>query len=106
MAPHATLEALNLRSYEELHQLPVGEIIANLHRVPLHDGDAFLAVLAVRALSELSDTTAAVGRAVDELHRTTAAIDRASRRLEVAALIVGIVAVVVGIGGIVATLAA
>lgn len=106
MSTPVTLESLGLRTFQELYELPVAEVVARLDKVPLHAGDAFLVVLALRSLAEVGETTEAVGRAVEELHRTTAAIDLASRRLEWAALIIGVIAVVVGVAGVVATISA
>jgi hypothetical protein len=54
------LAAVNVQSYSELLALPTAEVVRRLDQqpeVPLHDGDAFLAVLVLRAVGELADAT-------------------------------------------------
>jgi hypothetical protein len=48
-----TLEALGLRSLSDLYNADTDEIVASLDKVPLHEGDAFLAVLVLRAVNDL-----------------------------------------------------
>jgi hypothetical protein len=49
-----TLETLGLRSWSELYELPSSEVVAKLDKVPLHAGDAFLAVMVLRAVADLA----------------------------------------------------
>lgn len=50
-----TLEALGLKSWDELYALDPADAIRTLSQrdVPLHPGDAFLAILAVKAVADL-----------------------------------------------------
>ncbi|HEV2975805.1 MAG TPA: hypothetical protein VGX69_12560 [Solirubrobacteraceae bacterium] len=60
MATPVPLEAVEVTSYSELFSLPTAEVVRRLDartEVPLHEGDAFLAVLVLRAVADLSDAT-------------------------------------------------
>jgi hypothetical protein len=60
MATPVPLEAVEVTSYSELFSLPTAEVVQRLDartEVPLHEGDAFLAVLVLRAVADLSDAT-------------------------------------------------
>jgi hypothetical protein len=60
MATPVPLEAVKVKSYSELFSLPTAEVVRRLDaktEVPLHEGDAFLAVLVLRAVADLSDAT-------------------------------------------------
>lgn len=59
-----TLEAVGVSSYRELYELGTEEVLERLtqRRVPLHEGDAFLAVLVLRAVGELREATAGLDR--------------------------------------------
>jgi hypothetical protein len=61
-----TLEAVDVQSYSELLALSPAEVVRRLdqkHEVPLHEGDAFLAVLVLRAVGDLADATKRLERA-------------------------------------------
>lgn len=51
-----TLEAAGLTSWDDLYGLDPAEVIRRMgeKNVPVHPGDAFLAVLVVRAVSDLA----------------------------------------------------
>jgi hypothetical protein len=54
------LAAVKVKSYSELLELPPAEVVHRLDQqpeVPLHAGDAFLAVLVLRAVGDLADAT-------------------------------------------------
>lgn len=54
------LAAVNVTSYSELLELSPAEVVRRLDQqpeVPLHAGDAFLAVLVLRAVGDLADAT-------------------------------------------------
>jgi hypothetical protein len=54
------LAAVKVKSYSELLELPPAEVVRRLDQqpeVPLHPGDAFLAVLVLRAVGDLADAT-------------------------------------------------
>lgn len=65
-----TLEAAKVKTYSELFELPTAEAVRRLDagKVPLHQGDAFLAVLVLRG--------------VDDLRRSAQALDKARERLD------------------------
>ncbi len=59
-----TLEAVGVRTYAELFELPTAEVIQRLDSqqvkggdIPLHSGDAFLAVLVLRGVADLAAAT-------------------------------------------------
>ena len=72
-------------SYEELFKLDTIEAIRRMDKqsAPLHAGDAFLAVMVLRGVSELRESAER--------------LDRASRRFDIAALVLAVVAVGVAI---------
>jgi hypothetical protein len=51
-----TLEAVGVKTWDELYALPSSEVIKRMstRSVPLHAGDAFLAVLVMRAVADLA----------------------------------------------------
>ncbi len=51
-----TLEAMGLESWEELYDLDSREVLRRMSErsVPLHAGDAFLAVLVLRTVADLA----------------------------------------------------
>ena len=74
MAQRVTLEAVDVDSYSELLSLSTDEVVRRLDakpEVPLHEGDAFLAVLVLRAVGELSDATRRLERATYALFALT-----------------------------------
>jgi hypothetical protein len=61
-----TLDAVDVDSYSELLALSPAEVVRRLDKkdeVPLHEGDAFLAVLVLRAVGDLADATKRLERA-------------------------------------------
>ena len=54
--PTITLEAIGLKSWDQLYEKDPAEIIRLMSEknVPLHPGDAFLAVLVVRSVADLA----------------------------------------------------
>ena len=72
-----TLENIGLKTWQELYELDPAETIRRMseHYVPLHAGDAFLAVLVVRGISDL-------GHATDRLEKSSRRIEASSRQLE------------------------
>jgi hypothetical protein len=86
------LEAVGVNSYSELMALDVDEVVRLMdeRKAPLHPGDAFLAVLVLKAVSDLTETSRA--------------LDRARKGFERATLVLALVAVAVGVGQLVAAL--
>jgi hypothetical protein len=80
-----TLEAAGVRTYAELFDLPTEEVIRRLDEggVPLHPGDAFLALLVLRGVAGLRDSAER--------------LDTAGRRFEIAGLVLALVAVTVAV---------
>jgi hypothetical protein len=62
-----TLETVGVESYSQLYALPTAEVIRRLDEktVPLHAGDAFLAVLVLRAVADLADATKRLEKATN-----------------------------------------
>jgi hypothetical protein len=61
-----TLEAVGVNSYSELLALPASEVLRRLDakpEVPLHEGDAFLAVVVLRAVGDLAAASKRLERA-------------------------------------------
>jgi hypothetical protein len=52
-----TLESINLDSFSQLYALPSEKVVEKLDKVPLHEGDAFLAVVVLRAVGDLAAAT-------------------------------------------------
>jgi len=95
MTTPITLEAIGLERWQQLYELDPADVIERMDkaRAPLHAGDAFLAVLQLRAIA---DTT----RSVDALDAGTKTLNRATVFLVVlgiASLAVSIVALIVAI---------
>jgi hypothetical protein len=88
----APLGAIGLETYSQLYELPIAEVIKRLDEknAPLHAGDAFLAVLVLRGVLELAD-------AAEKL-------DEASRRYQIAGIVLAVVAVAVAIVQVIASL--
>lgn len=77
MTQPVTLEAVDVQSYSELLALPPAEVVRRLDEkpeVPLHEGDAFLAVLVLRAVGDLADATKRLERATYLLLALTAVL--------------------------------
>lgn len=71
------LAAVGVKSYSELHALPTAEVVRRLDEravVPLHEGDAFLAVLVLRAVADLADASKRLERATNRLLALTAVL--------------------------------
>lgn len=67
-----TLESAKVKSYAELYGLPMAEVMKRLDegaREILHPGDAFLAVMVLRAVAELSESTSRLDTARKTLER-------------------------------------
>jgi len=71
-----TLEAVGVESYSQLYALSTTEIIERLDKkaVPLHEGDAFLAVLVLRGVADLADASKRLEKATTRLLWLTAAL--------------------------------
>jgi hypothetical protein len=67
-----TLEAAGVKSYAELYALPLGDVLQRLDEGAgrtLHPGDAFLAVVVLRAVAELGESTRRLDAARKGLER-------------------------------------
>jgi hypothetical protein len=86
------LDTIGVKSFTELGELDTAEVIQRVdeRKTPLHPGDAFLGVLVLRGIGELQ--------------RSTERLDRASRRYEIAGLLLAVVAVGVALAQLVAAL--
>jgi hypothetical protein len=71
-----TLEAVGVENYSQLYALSTTEIIKRLDEkaVPLHEGDAFLAVLVLRGVADLADASKRLEKATTRLLWLTAAL--------------------------------
>jgi hypothetical protein len=72
--PSVVLEAIGgVGSYAELAALGTDEVIRRMdeRNPPLHPGDAFIAVMALAAVSELRETTVALDAAKRGFERAT-----------------------------------
>jgi hypothetical protein len=72
-----TLEAVKVKSYSELFELPPSEVLRRLDAgtvVPLHEGDAFLAVLVLRSVADLASASMRLETATNRLLWLTAAL--------------------------------
>ena len=72
-----TLEVVNVKSYSELFALPPDEVLRRLDSgsvVPLHEGDAFLAVLVLRSVADLTSASKRLETATNRLLWLTAAL--------------------------------
>jgi hypothetical protein len=55
--PAITLESIKLKSFSDLYAMPSKDVVEKLDEVPLHAGDAFLAVVVLRAVGDLAAAT-------------------------------------------------
>jgi hypothetical protein len=64
-----TLEAVKVKSYSELFALEPDEVLRRLDAgsVPLHEGDAFLAVLVLRSVGDLASASKRLETATNRL---------------------------------------
>jgi hypothetical protein len=88
-----TLEAVDVKSYSELFALSPAEVLRRLDAgtvVPLHEGDAFLAVLVLRGVADLADASKRLETATDRLVWLTRAL--------LAATVIAVVIAVVSSG--------
>jgi hypothetical protein len=76
-----TLEAVDVKTYSELYGLSTAEVIKRLDEkkkkgrdVPLHEGDAFLAVLVLRGVADLAEASKRLETATDRLVWLTRAL--------------------------------
>jgi hypothetical protein len=76
--PPVTLEALGLVSYSQLYDLDSDDVVRRLDRVPVHEGDAFLAVMVLRAVTDLR-------RSAERLDHTRRGLERFMAALAVIA---------------------
>lgn len=76
------LEAIGVESYAELYELNASEVLARIDakRAPLHPGDAFLAVIVLRAVADLTETTQRLDKARTRLDWTTLVAGAGRRR--------------------------
>jgi len=86
MPTPVTLESIGLSSWSELYALDTAEVVRRMDEknVPLHPGDAFLAVTVLRGVSDLREATDALDRGTARLVHLTWAL------LALAAVSVGI----------------
>jgi hypothetical protein len=70
------LEAVGVKTYSQLYALPATEVVKRLDdkAVPVHKGDAFLAVLVLRAVADLADATKRLEKATNRLVWLTLAL--------------------------------
>lgn len=74
MSQPALLEAVKVQSYSELLELSPAETMRRLDAQDdqlLHSGDAFLAVVGLKAVGELADATRSLVDATKRLERVT-----------------------------------
>jgi hypothetical protein len=92
VSTNGVLEAVGVESYAEVYALDAAELLERIDErsVPLHPGDAFLAVLVLRAVADLRETTKA--------------LDKARSRFDRATFVLAILALAVGIGQLVAAI--
>jgi hypothetical protein len=71
-----TLEAIGVRSYEELYALGTEETMRRISSagVPLHEGDAFLAVFVLSSVRELRQSAERLDESRRRFERTTFAL--------------------------------
>jgi hypothetical protein len=72
-----TLEAVEVKSYSELFALSPAEVLRRLDAgsvVPLHEGDAFLAVLVLRSVADLASASKRLETTTNRLLWLTAAL--------------------------------
>lgn len=72
-----TLEVVKVKSYSELFALEPDEVLRRLDAgsvVPLHEGDAFLAVLVLRSVADLASASKRLETATKRLLWLTAAL--------------------------------
>jgi hypothetical protein len=74
--PPVTLETAGIENYSELYAMPTADVLKRLDEknVPLHEGDAFLAVLVLRAVADLADASKRLERTTNRLLWLTAAL--------------------------------
>jgi hypothetical protein len=74
--PPVTLETAGVKTYSALYALPTADVIRKLDEkdVPLHEGDAFLAVLVLRGVADLADASKRLEKATNRLLWLTAAL--------------------------------
>jgi hypothetical protein len=87
--PPITLEAIGLNSWAELYALDSAELVEKLGRVPLHAGDAFIAVMVLRGVADLRKATEALDRSTEQLINLT----RALFAVAIISLIVAVLAI-------------
>jgi hypothetical protein len=87
-----TLEAAGVRTYAELYDLPTDDVVRRLDekQVPLHPGDAFLAVMLLRA--------------VVELRKSAERLDAAGHNFRTASIALAVFAVAVAIAQLIAAI--
>jgi hypothetical protein len=71
MPPPITLEAIGLESWQQLYDLDPAEVVEKIDRAPLHPGDAFLAVVQLRAARNTTQAVAALDKGTRALERAT-----------------------------------
>jgi hypothetical protein len=76
MSTPVTLESIGVTSWSELYALDTAEVVKRMDEknVPLHPGDAFLAVMVLRGVSELREATDALDRGTARLVHLTWAL--------------------------------
>jgi hypothetical protein len=86
-----TLETAGVKTYSDLYDMPTGKAIKLIDEknVPLHAGDAFIAVLVLRGVRELGEATER--------------LDAAATRFQIAGIVLAVVAVAVAIAQLIAS---
>ncbi|MEZ5076980.1 MAG: hypothetical protein R2725_06015 [Solirubrobacterales bacterium] len=91
--PPITLEAIGLESWQQLYELDPEEVMARIDKAPLHAGDAFLAVIQLRAMADTARSVKALDAGTKTLERATwilVVLGMVSLLIAVAALVVAI----------------
>jgi hypothetical protein len=91
-----TLETAGVKTYAELYGLPTPEVVKRLDdkQVPLHPGDAFLAVMVLRAVAELRESAERLDAGGEHFRVAGQRLQRAGVALAVVAVAVAVVQLV------------
>lgn len=88
------LEAVGVESYAELYRLGADEVLDRMDKrnAPVHPGDAFLAVLVLRSVADLRETTKALDAAKRGFERATVVLAAAGAVLTAMTVVLAIIA--------------